>query len=279
MGDIEKLFNLQGKVAIITGGAGMLGLQYAEVLSEAGAHIVIADINPQAAKEKAAYITRRSGVNALGAGTDISRKASVERMTQRVLKEFGRIDILVNNAALTLRGGAEGLGNYFAPFEEYPLELWEKTLAVNITGMFLCCQSVGNQMLKQGGGVIVNISSQYGVVAPDQRLYADSKNPYDASQKLNSPIPYSVSKGAVLALTRYLAAYWAGKNIRVNSITPGGVYESHDENFLRNYAYRAPLGRMARKEELKGAILFLASDASSYMTGANIIVDGGWTVW
>jgi len=200
-------------------------------------------------------------------------------MVERTLNKFGRIDILINNAALTVRGGTSTLGNYFEDFEEYPVALWNKALAVNLTGVFLCCQAVGRQMVKQESGVIVNISSTYGLVGPDHRIYEGIENPHDKEQSINTPIAYSVTKGGVVSLTRYLATYWAPKNIRVNTLTPGGVNENHDTRFVANYASRTPLGRMARREEYRGAILFLVSEASSYMTGANLVVDGGWTAW
>jgi 2-deoxy-D-gluconate 3-dehydrogenase len=209
---------------------------------------------------------------------DISTKGGARRLVAHTLREFDRLDILINNAALTVRSGTH-LAGYFNPFEDYELEIWEKALKVNITGMFLCAQEVGRQMIKQNRGVIVNISSTYGVVGPDQRIYEKSLSPYSKSVRLNTPVPYSVTKGAVLALTRYLAAYWAGKNIRVNSLTPGGVFDNHDPEFVKRYSSRTMLGRMANRDEYKGAILFLVSDASSYMTGANLVVDGGWTAW
>jgi 2-deoxy-D-gluconate 3-dehydrogenase len=200
----------------------------------------------------------------------------------RAVERFKRLDILVNNAALTVRGGSERLSpaDYFAPFEEYQRAVWDQALAVNLTGMVLCAQAVGRHMLRQDppGGVIVNISSTYGVVAPDQRLYDGVKSPY-AETSFNTPVSYAVTKTAVLGLTRYLATYWGNKQIRVNALTPHGVFDNHDEAFVRNFAYRSPLGRMARNDEYRGALLFLVSDASSYMTGANLIVDGGWTAW
>jgi 2-deoxy-D-gluconate 3-dehydrogenase len=200
-------------------------------------------------------------------------------MVERTISEFGRIDILVNNAALTAKGGSVAARDYFAPFEEYPLDLWNRAVAVNLTGMFLCSQAVGRRMLTQRQGVMVNVSSTYGVVGPDQRIYLGVQNPYHPSRPLNTPVSYSATKGAVLSLTRYLATYWAGKNIRVNCLTPGGVYDKHDRQFVRNYSYRTVVGRMARRDEYRGAILFLVSDASSYMTGANLVIDGGWTAW
>jgi NAD(P)-dependent dehydrogenase (short-subunit alcohol dehydrogenase family) len=277
--DLAKVFDLSGRVAVITGAAGLLGSQYADALAQAGAHVVVVDRRLDEAKTLAAGLAAQHGVEALAVKTDITRQRAVERMVAQVRSRLGRIDILVNNAALTVRGGATSLADYFAPFEEYSLATWARALDVNLTGMFLCCQAVGRQMLAQGRGVIVNISSTYGVVAPDQRIYRGIPNPHNPRQPLNTPVSYSVTKGAVLSLTRYLATYWADKNIRVNALTPGGTQENHDRRFVANYASRTPIGRMARPDEYRGAMLFLVSDASSYMTGANLVVDGGWTAW
>ncbi len=275
----SSLFELTDRVALITGGAGLLGREYAEALASAGAHVVLADLHGEAAKAVAEQLTQKGFPRALGIQADVAEKESVQRMIQQVMECFGRLDILINNAALTVKGGTSDAEEYFAPVEEYPLSLWENALAVNLTGTFLCCQEAAKPMLAQGRGVIVNISSTYGVVGPDKRIYSRSRNPHDPSKKLNTPPSYSATKGAILSLTRYLAAYWAGKGIRVNALTPGGVYDGHDEEFVKSYSSRAILGRMADRNEYQGAILFLSSDASSYMTGANLIVDGGWTAW
>lgn len=279
MGSISTLFDLSGRVAIVTGACGLLGIEHCDVLAEAGANVVLADIRLESCQNMSQNIASRRKVKALLVEVDVSIKESVTRMVKRVLDEFGRIDILINNAALTVKVGSEQIKDYFAPFEDYPLEIWEKALNVNLTGTFLCCQAVGKQMVKQKRGVIINICSTYGVVAPDHRIYANARSPYDPTNTFNTPASYSATKGAILALTRYLATYWAGKNIRVNALTPGGVFDQHDEEFVKSYSYRTPIGRMADKKEYHGAILFLASDASSYMTGANLIVDGGWTAW
>ena len=279
MKTLSRLFDLRGRVAVVTGGAGLLGVQHGEILSQAGAHVVVADVDAAAAEKAAIRLTKRSGIKALGVGADIADVDAVLRMVARALSAFKRLDILVNNAAMTVRGGARGAGNYFAPFETYPLGLWERALAVNLTGAFNCCQAAGRQMLKQGQGVIINIASIYGVTGPDQRIYRGSRNPHDPGKPLNTPISYAASKAALLGMTRYLAAYWAGKGIRVNALSPGGVFDGHGETFVKQYAARTILGRMAKKDEYKGAVLFLASDASSYMTGANLLVDGGWTAW
>ncbi|MBI2860207.1 MAG: SDR family oxidoreductase [Chloroflexi bacterium] len=279
MGSVDRAFDLSGRVAIITGGAGLLGLEYADVLAEAGADIVVADFRREACQEAAEEICRRHGVRALPVPVDVTDEQQVEAMTARVMETFGKIDILVNNAALTAKGGSTGLSGYLSPFEEYPLDAWERSLKVNLTSMFLCSRAAGREMARRNRGVLVNISSIYGVVGPDPRLYEGTTNPYAASGKLSAPVSYAAAKGAVLSLTRYLATYWADRNIRVNALTPGGVYEQHDDTFVKNYAYRTPLGRMADKGDYRGAMLFLVSDASSYMTGANLVVDGGWTAW
>ena len=273
------LFRLDGRVALVTGGAGLLGRRYCEALLQAGARVVIGDVDGAGAEALAAELDTE---RALGLKLDVTNEASVNDATQRAMQRFKRLDILVNNAALTVRGGSERLSpaDYFAPFESYKREVWQRAVDVNLTGMLLCAQAAGRQMLLQDppGGVMVNISSTYGVVAPDQRVYDGVRSPY-ADATFNTPVSYAVTKTAVLGLTRYLATYWGKNNIRVNALTPHGVYDNHDDAFVRNFVYRSPLGRMARNDEYRGALLFLVSDASSYMTGANLIVDGGWTAW
>ncbi|TME34094.1 MAG: SDR family oxidoreductase [Chloroflexi bacterium] len=269
------LFRLDGRVALVTGGAGLLGRRYCEALLQAGARVVIGDVDGAGAEALAAELdTERT----LGLKLDVTNEASVNDATQRAVQRFKRLDILVNNAALTVRGGSERLSpaDYFAPFESYKREVWQRAVDVNLTGMLLCAQAAGRQMLHQDppGGVMLT----YGVVAPDQRVYDGVRSPY-ADATFNTPVSYAVTKTAVLGLTRYLATYWGKNNIRVNALTPHGVYDNHDDAFVRNFVYRSPLGRMARNDEYRGALLFLVSDASSYMTGANLIVDGGWTAW
>lgn len=276
---MKKYFDLKGKVALITGGAGLLGAQYAEALAEAGSNILLADVNYEGCVEKSREIENRYSTEILPLQSDISDQRSVKEMVRKALKRFGRIDILINNAAFTAKVGSKMSDDYFLSVEEFPLKLWEEAVSVNLTGVFLCCQEIGKQMVKQKGGVIINISSIYGLVGPDQRIYEGIKNPYNPQKGMNTPLVYSATKGAILSLTRYLSTYWAKKNIRVNCLTLGGVFEGHDKRFVKNYSFRTPLGRMARKDEYKGAILFLASDASSYMTGANLVLDGGWTAW
>ncbi len=273
------LFRLDGRVALVTGGAGLLGRRYCEALLQAGARVVIGDLDGVRAQALASELSQSC---ALGLQLDVTNQVSVRATVDAAVGRFGRLDALVNNAALTVRGGSERLApvDYFAPFEDYKREVWDQAINVNLTGMLLCAQAAGTHMLRQEppGGVIVNISSTYGVVAPDQRVYEGVKSPY-ADTGFNTPVSYAVTKTAVLGLTRYLATYWGRKNIRVNALTPHGVFDNHDDSFVQQFVYRSPLGRMARNDEYRGALLFLVSDASSYMTGANLIVDGGWTAW
>lgn len=183
--------------------------------------------------------------------------------------------MLVCSAALDPKFDSAHAGQHRNTFEDYPAEMWRQALDVNLTGLFLCAQAAVRPMLAQNHGVIINICSTYGLVGPDQRIY---RQPGEDEQSYK-PVYYSVTKAGVLGLTRYLATYYAGKNIRANALTPGGVFNNHDEVFVRNYSARTVLGRMAHGDEMNGALLFLASDASSYMTGANLVVDGGWTAW
>jgi NAD(P)-dependent dehydrogenase (short-subunit alcohol dehydrogenase family) len=274
----KGLFDLTGRVAIITGGAGLLGMQYASAIAEAGGHVVIADLSQETVAKSAAEITNAYGVEAIGIQVDITQKILVTGMVDSVVKKFGQVDILINNAALTVKGGSEQAKDYFAPFEDYPVDLWEKALQVNLTGMFLCCQAVGKVMFNQRSGVILNIASDVGNISPDHRIYEGVVNPH-SGESFNTPVAYATTKAGVINFTRYLATYWANKGIRVNSISPGGVYTDHDPEFVKNLTSRIPLNRMADVDEYKGAILFLVSDASSYMTGANLIIDGGRTAW
>ena len=262
----------------MTGGAGLLGAEFTHTLAEAGAQVVIADRNEDAARQITQDITAQ-GYTCLAAQTDITSPESTQEVVTTILEKYGRLDILVNCAALDPKFDPQSLDQPVnesgtGAFENFPLSAWQQALDVNLTGMFLCCQAAVRPMLAQGKGVIINLCSMYGLVGPDQRLYQHPDRPMQFK-----PVYYSVTKAGVLGLTRYLATYYARKNIRVNALTPGGVFNEHDEIFLKAYAARAVMGRMANKDEMNGALLFLASDASSYMTGANLVVDGGWTAW
>jgi 2-deoxy-D-gluconate 3-dehydrogenase len=270
------MFDLNGRVALVTGGPGLLGKEFCKVLAEAGAVIVVADINFQAAEHVAGSLQAQN-CRAIAVHVDVTNLESVKAMVETALGAFGRLDILVNSAALDPKFDPDAIarGIPAGSFEDYPLKQWKQALDVNLTGMFLCCQAAVKPMLAQGKkGSIINICSTYGLVAPDQRLYQR-----EGKQVAYKPVYYSVTKAGVLGLTRYLAAYYAGTEIRVNALTPGGVFNQHDEVFLKSYSARTVMGRMAEKHEMNGALLYLASDASSYMTGNNVVVDGGWTAW
>jgi 2-deoxy-D-gluconate 3-dehydrogenase len=273
MTQLPGLFELTDRVAIVTGGAGLLGAEFCRSLAEAGASLTVADLDGEAAKDLAASLAQ-SGYHVQGQKTDVTSPDSVKRMVNITLNTFGRLDILVNSAALDPKFDPISQKPHSGAFEDYPIELWQQALDVNLTGTMLCSQAAVQPMLKQGSGNIINISSIYGVTAPDQRLYQR-----EGQSPQYKPVYYTVTKAGIIGLTRYLAAYYGRKNIRVNALTPGGVYNDHDEEFLRGYSSRSMIGRMAERDEMNGALLFLASDASKYMTGANLVVDGGWTTW
>jgi NAD(P)-dependent dehydrogenase (short-subunit alcohol dehydrogenase family) len=269
----RDLFDLAGKTAIVTGGVGILGRHFCAGLAESGANVVVVDVQEAACKLLAGELRSQYGANSLGIGCDVSNPKSVKEMLARVIAEFSAVNILHNNAA----GKSDDLDAFFAPFEEYSLDQWRKIMAVNIDGMFLVAQAVGKQMVAQGmGGCIVQTASIYGVLAPDHRIYEGSSY---LGRQINTPAVYTASKAAVIGLTKHLATYWADKGIRVNTLTPGGTQSGQNEEFNRRYSARIPMNRMAGVHEMVGALLFLASDASSYVTGQNIIVDGGLGAW
>ena len=270
MTGIQELFDLTGKVAIVTGGAGFLGQQFSEALVEAGASVVVADLDQQVAIE---YADTLKG-NATGITLDVTKPDSVNRCINETLNLYGSLDILINSAALDPKFESDSKTTHVTSFEEFPLPAWKDALDVNLTGMFLTCQAAAKVMKKSGKGSIINICSTYGISGPDQRLYESLGEP-----RLYKPVYYSVSKAGVLGLTKYIATYYEGTEIRCNALTPGGVERDHDPAFKEAYAKRTVMGRMASPHEMKGAVVFLASEASSYMTGSNLVVDGGWTAW
>lgn len=276
MGSVLDKFDMRGKTALVTGAAGLLGRQFCRTLAEAGAFVAAADLNTEAVQSLAESLVQE-GYPALAITVDVTDPASTTTMVEKTVARFERLDVLVCSAALDPKYDPEAFakGVPVGSFEDYPLKDWRLALEVNLTGMFLSCQAAVKPMLAQGAkGSIINICSTYGLVAPDQRLYQR-----DGVQSVYKPVYYSVTKAGVLGLTRYLATYYAGTEIRSNALTPGGVYNNHDEVFLKSYSSRTVMGRMARQDEMNAALLFLASDASSYMTGSNLVVDGGWTAW
>jgi NAD(P)-dependent dehydrogenase (short-subunit alcohol dehydrogenase family) len=274
MRNFDTIFNLQDRNIVITGSSGTLGTQFSHILSSVGANVILVDIDTKNNKKLEQIIKKKYKTNPKSYTLDLTNTKKVVSTCKKIIKDFRKIDGLINNAAFTSKVGiSQSTKNYSLPFEKFPLDLWEKTLSVNLTGIFLCCQEFGKIMKKQKHGSIVNISSIYGIVGADQSIYGKSK--------LSLPISYASSKGAIIAMTMYLASYWRNQNIRINSLTLGGVKDTvyQKKEFIKNYSKKTMLGRMAKKDEYDGAILFLISDASSYMTGSNLIVDGGWTAW
>lgn len=266
-----ELFSLKNKVAIVTGALGLLGKNHCLALSEAGANVIVCDLDVNKCEEFANSLPTKS----IGIGVNITDKHSIENLRDKTIKQFGKIDVLVNNAAINDMFENPKAAAELSMFENYPLEMWQKSFDVNVTGTFLCSQIIGTEMSKANKGSIINIASTYGIVGPDQSIY---KKP-DGSQTFYKSPAYPATKGAIINFTRFLAAYWGSKGIRVNTLSPGGVENNQEEYFVKNYSAKTMLGSMAAPTDYKGAIVFLASDASSYMTGANLIVDGGWTAW
>lgn len=272
----RKTFEITDKVAVITGGAGLLGKEFARTLLEYGGRVVLVDISRTNGDAAVAEVRREVPGDIWYQYADITSKESVERMVGAVVGRYGRVDILVNNAAVDPKFDAGDGCKHEHAFEDYPLELWEQAIAVNLTGAFLCCQAVGRVMGSAGGGVIVNIASELGLIAPDQRIYIKRSDP---DRRAYKPADYPVTKAGLIHLTRYLASYWGGRNIRVNSLCPAAVQTNQDRELVENISFRTMLGRMSHKSEFCGALIFLVSDASSYMTGANLVVDGGRSAW
>ena len=273
---IQEKFDLSGRVAVVTGGVGLLGAEFCKTLAEAGASVVVVDLNASASQAVADSLATR-GFKALAVPTDITQPEAVNMLVEQTLSTFGRLDILVNSAALDPKFDPDALNKGITPgaFEDYPLDLWNSALNVNLTGMFLMTQACVKPMIAQGKkGSIINICSTYGLNGPDQRIYVK-----EGKRVAFKPVYYTVTKAGVMGFTKYLAAYYANTEIRVNALTPGGVFNNHEDYFVKNYSAKTILGRMAHKDEMNGALLFLASDASSYMTGNNVVVDGGWTAW
>ncbi len=275
---MEKLeyphnFHLENRVAVVTGGAGFLGKYFCRGLAQNGAWVVVVDLDADRVRKFAEELNTEYGAPTLGLVCDVTSPDSVRKMVGDTVNEFGGIHILHNNAATR----TENPDDFFADFEDYSPKVWRQVMEVNIDGMFLVAQAVGKQMIKQGrGGSIIQTSSIYGTLGADKRIYQGSQ---EVGRPINTPAVYSASKAAVGGLTRYLATYWADAGVRVNTLSPGGVQGDQNEEFVHRYSERIPMRRMGRPEEIVQAMLFLASDASSYVTGQNLVVDGGLQAW
>lgn len=262
--DFKQKFDLSGKVIVISGACGLIGRAFCEAVAQFGGSVVAADVSQADPIEFAKQLQGRNNVKCSGFVVEVEKKDSVKALKEFVLKEYGHIDGLVT-------GHQNKSHLIFEPFEEVSEENWDKVVEVNLKGTFLLCQIIGSYMANQGGGAIVNIPSTYSVVAPNQNLYKGTK--------MGCPAPYSASKGGIDALSQYLATYWASKKVRVNMITPHGVWNNHEEKFEENFAQFSPMQRMSYNHEVAPALVYLLSDAASYVTGNNMLVEGGWTAW
>lgn len=272
---VNDLFSVQDKIVIVTGGLGQLGQQFSQALIDRGARVAIFDVQADERRVAEQFPHQCTTQTLLCVQVDVTRRDSIEAGLRQVSATWGTPHALINNAALDLPPG-EGQATETGLFEDYPEMSWDRVMDVNVKGVFLCCQVIGAQMAAAGRGSIINICSIYGMVSPDQRIYEGCRSDGAPFMK---PVAYSASKSALLNLTRYLATYWAARHVRVNTLTLGGVFNRQQPEWLKRYCSRVPLGRMASEDEYNGAVIFLLSDASSYMTGANLVMDGGWTAW
>jgi 2-deoxy-D-gluconate 3-dehydrogenase len=267
-------FDLHGKTALVSGGAGLLGLEFSKALYSAGANVVIADVNKDLLEPARESVRKISPAGkAETCVLDVTDRKSISQCAGYAVRKFGSVDVLVNSAAIDPKYDKSQDTSKNSKFTEFPESMWQLSISVNLTGAFLLTQEVCKVMEKKGSGSIINIGSNYGLVGPDQRIYR-KKGQRNQTYK---PAVYSVCKAGLIGFTKFLAAYYAGTKIRVNMLTPSGVYNNHDQEFKQNYSERTVLRRMSRKDEYGGAVVFLASEASSYMTGSNLVMDGGWT--
>jgi NAD(P)-dependent dehydrogenase (short-subunit alcohol dehydrogenase family) len=271
-GHYRNLFDLSGRVAVVSGGTGLLGRKFCAALADHGASVAVVDIDETKCAEFATELEQSFGRPSIGIGFNITDNRSVSAMADRVERELGSIAILHNSA----QANRTDPSRYFEPAETFELSTWRDVMSVNLDGAFLISQEIGRRMASRGAGTIIQTASIYGVVGPDQRIYEGSEY---LGHAINTPPIYSASKAGVIGLVRYFAAYWGQKGVRVNALTPGGVSSGQNETFDRKYSARVPMDRMAEADDIVGALIFLASDASSYVTGQNIIVDGGLSAW
>ena len=268
----QSPFDLTGKVALVTGGAGILGREFVRGLTAHGAAVAVVDLDEAAASAQTAALRDEMGANVLAVGCDITDRRALRAAVDRIERELGPIDVLHNNAATK----GKSLEAFFAPVEEFDLATWREIMAVNLDAMFLVAQEIGKRMVQRGAGSIVQTASIYGVLGPDPRVYVGSEY---LGRPINTSPVYAASKAGVIGLSRYLATVWAPANVRVNTLVPGGVESGQNEKFKASYGARVPLGRMARADEIVGTLIYLASDASSYVTGQTFMVDGGLSAW
>jgi NAD(P)-dependent dehydrogenase (short-subunit alcohol dehydrogenase family) len=273
----QSRFRIDGKAAVITGGAGLLGYQHARAVMSAGGIPILLDINEKQAQEKAGVLSDTFAGECYGFYSDITDKNSVQEICSQLAGQFGPIEILINNAANDPKVTEKPGEVPWSRFEQFPENVWDRDLAVALKGSFLCSQIFGSEMASRRRGVILNIASDLGIIAPDQRIY-QKEGVADDMQPVK-PVTYSVVKHGIIGLTRYLATYWADRGVRVNALCPGGVYNGQPPEFVRKLTNLIPMGRMAEADEYQCAVIFLVTDASSYMTGSVMTVDGGRTCW
>ena len=276
MGVMDR-FRLDGKAVVVTGGAGMLGSGFCRAVAEAGGTAVVADIDEEAAERTASEISGEAGGKALHFGVDITSRQSVESLGSWLAENTSGVYGLVNNAARDPKMGGSGPSPALQRFENMEAKAWDLDLDVGLKGAFICSQVLGAMMAEAGQGVILNVSSDLGVVAPDQRLYRKEGLPDD--QQPVKPVTYSVLKHGLIGLTKYLATYWADKGVRSNAICPAGVYAGQSDEFVKRIAALIPMGRMAQRDEYEAAVPFLLSEASAYMNGSVLVMDGGRSTW
>jgi len=275
---VKKMFDMSDRNILITGGSGYLGLHFAEAVSEMGGFPILLSSDNDEINQAVEKLNNKD-IDCASYIVDITNSETIIDAVKDIKMKYNSIDVLINAAAFAMKNLIEGGKEFFDPFEEYKENLWQVMLDVNLTGTFLVTQAVGKIMKKQKKGSIINIASVVAMISPDHRTYKPNAKYNYKGVSFNTPISYPVTKAGLLAFTKYLATYWAKDGIRVNSISPSGVYRGHDKKFVEQLAYRIPLGRMAFPEELKGGIVFLASDASSYITGENLVIDGGYSIW
>jgi NAD(P)-dependent dehydrogenase (short-subunit alcohol dehydrogenase family) len=273
---LPDLFSLKKRYALITGGCGLLGRQHAEAIAKAGGIPVLADIPAAQPLATAQQLSELWQSRVIGCEVDITSEADIAKTRDDLTLQNCEIDILINNASNNPKV-ENATSTQFSRLENFPIETWQNDISVGLTGAFLCSKVFGPEMAKRGKGVIINIASDLALISPDHRLYRVDGLP--EGQQPVKPVTYSVIKSGLIGLTRYLATYWAHQGVRVNAISPGGVYTSQPDEFVHRLSNLVPMGRMARIDEYQGAILFLCSDASSYMNGANLVIDGGRTTW